>query len=115
METKFNFDFAEQVAEALDCDKVMNTQCFTVKIVKPIRDPDMTAEQIVEVLEHTCNGVDWGIEVFDRSIKNPCPYKPCTSEEERKKAYLEGCELLRQSINRQLERTFEEINKKYGL
>ena len=44
METKFNFDIAELIAKELDCDKTMNTQCFTVKIVKPVCDPDMTAE-----------------------------------------------------------------------
>lgn len=115
METKVNFDFANEVAEALDCDMVMNTQCFIVKIEKPVRDPDMTAEQIVEVLEHTCNGVDWGIAVFDRSITSPCPYKPCTSEESRERARLDGYELLRESINRQIEQISEENNKKYGL
>lgn len=115
METKFNFDFAEQVAKALDCDKVMNTQCFTVKIVKPVSDADMTAEQIMEVLEHACNGVDWGIEVIDRSVNSPCPYKPCTSEEERKMAYSEACELIRESIIKQVNYNIEEVNKKLGL
>lgn len=112
---KFNFDMAALIAEELDCDKVMNTQCFTVKIVKPISDADMTAEQIVEILEHTCNGMDWGIEVIDRSVKSPCPYKPCTSEEERKRAYLEGCALYEEAMMSQLKQSCEEINKKYGL
>ena len=114
METKVNFDFANEIAEALDCDKVMNTQCFTVKIVKPVCDADMTAEQIVDILEHTCNGIDWGIEVIDRSVNSSCPYKPCTSEEERKEAYLEGCRMYEEAMRNQLFQSFKEIDKKYG-
>ena len=112
--SEIKFDIAELIAEELGCDKTMNTQCFTVKIVKPVCDADMTAEQIVDILEHTCNGVDWGIEVIDRSVHSPCPYKPCTSEEERKKAYLEGCRMYEEAIRNQIFRSFEEIDKKYG-
>ena len=117
METKFNFDLAAEIAKELDCDMVMNTQCFTIRITKPSNEANATEADILGVLERYFSPT-WGIAVLNRTISPDCPYSPCANDGQIKQAKLENTRGLRESVDKQVREFYEEserIFKKYGL
>ena len=107
----------EEIVKELECDEVMNTQCFTIKITKPYNEANATEADILGVLERYFPPM-WGIAVFNRTISPDCPYYPCTNKEQIKQAELENIRGAQESIDRQVKDIYKEseiIFKKYGL